>query len=51
MFWNRFIRHQGFRDGVHGFVAAALMAFYQFVEYAKVWEFQNVTSSSAAREH
>ena len=50
MFWNRFIRHQGFRDGVHGLVAASLMAFYQFVEYAKLWEFQNVTPPEDSTE-
>lgn len=50
MFWNRFIRHQGFRDGVHGFVAASLMAFYQLVEYAKLWELQNVTSAANGAE-
>ncbi len=42
VFWNRYIRHAGFLDGVHGLVAAALMGFYQFVEYAKVWEMKNV---------
>ena len=46
VFWNRFVLHQGFRDGAHGFVAATLMAYYQFVEYAKVWEFQNVTAKA-----
>ncbi len=38
VFWNRYVRHRGFRDGVHGLVVAVLMAFYQFVEYVKVWE-------------
>lgn len=38
VFWSRFIRHAGFLDGVHGLVAATLLAYYQFVEYAKVWE-------------
>lgn len=47
VFWNRFVRHAGFLDGVHGFVAAALLAFYQFVEYAKVWEIRNVTAREA----
>ncbi len=42
VFWNRYIRHAGFLDGVHGFVAAVLLGFYQFVEYAKVWERKNV---------
>jgi len=42
VFWNRYVRHAGFRDGVHGLIVASLLAFYQFVEYAKVWEIQNV---------
>ena len=48
VFWNRYIRHRGFRDGVHGLVVAALMAFYQFVEYGKVWEFQNARAGDPA---
>jgi len=44
VFWKRYVRHCGYRDGVHGFFAAVLLAFYQFVEYAKVWELKNVTS-------
>lgn len=46
VFWNRFVRHRGFRDGVHGFVVSVLLAFYQFVEYGKVWELQNVSSAN-----
>ncbi len=38
VFWNRYVRHAGFLDGVHGLVAAGLMAGYQFVESAKLWE-------------
>jgi len=38
VFWNRFVMHAGFRDGMHGFVAAALMAGHGFVESAKIWE-------------
>jgi glycosyltransferase involved in cell wall biosynthesis len=47
VFWNRYVRHAGFLDGVHGFVAAVLLGFYQFVEYAKVWEICNVTAREA----
>jgi len=47
VFWNRYVRHAGFRDGVHGFVAAVLLSFYQFVEYAKVWELQHVGLAEA----
>lgn len=45
VFWNRYIHHAGFLDGVHGLVAAALLAFYQFVEYAKVWELKHAPPS------
>ena len=38
VFWNRFVRHRGFLDGVHGLAAAALLAAYQVVESAKLWE-------------
>ena len=38
VFWSRFVMRAGFRDGTHGFVAAALMAAHGFVESAKVWE-------------
>ena len=38
VFWNRYVRHRGFLDGVHGLVAAALLASYQFFETAKLWE-------------
>lgn len=38
VFWNRFVRHLGFLDGVHGLVACGLLAAYQFVELAKLWE-------------
>lgn len=38
VFWNRYIKARGFRDGVHGFLIASLLASYQFVELAKAWE-------------
>jgi glycosyltransferase involved in cell wall biosynthesis len=38
IFWNRYVRHRGFLDGVHGLVAAVLLASYQFFETAKLWE-------------
>ncbi|MGH9362412.1 MAG: glycosyltransferase family 2 protein [Thermoanaerobaculia bacterium] len=41
VFWNRYVRHRGFLDGAHGLVAAGLMAAYQFVESAKLWEALN----------
>lgn len=38
VFWGRYIRHSGFRDGVPGLMVATLLSFYVFVEQAKVWE-------------
>ncbi len=38
VFWNRYVRHCGFLDGAAGLIAAGLMASYQFVETAKLWE-------------
>ncbi|HVR76661.1 MAG TPA: glycosyltransferase family 2 protein [Planctomycetota bacterium] len=49
VFWSRYVRHAGFLDGVHGFVAASLLAYYQFIEYAKVWEAANVPVDDAER--
>ena len=50
VFWNRYVRHAGWRDGVHGFVAAVLLATYQFVEYGKIWERLHARDASSARE-
>ena len=38
VFWNRYIKARGYRDGVAGFVIATLLSAYQFVEQAKAWE-------------
>ena len=38
VFWNRYVKAAGFRDGVPGFLVAALLASYFHVEQAKVWE-------------
>lgn len=38
VFWNRYIKARGYRDGMPGFLVAALMGAYAFVEQAKVWE-------------
>ncbi len=38
VFWNRYVKSGGFRDGMAGFVVATLLAAYQFVEQAKAWE-------------
>jgi len=48
VFWNRYIRHRGFLDGPHGLVAAALLAGYQFIELAKLWEIKSGASGGEA---
>lgn len=45
VFWNRYIKSAGFRDGMPGFLIATLLAYYSFVEQAKVWEEQHGASS------
>lgn len=45
-FFGRYVRHQGFRDGLHGFVLASLIALNYFLRYLKLWEMQD----RAARE-
>ncbi|MBF0328110.1 MAG: glycosyltransferase family 2 protein [Nitrospirae bacterium] len=37
-FFRMYFLQQGFRDGLHGFVLAALYSFYTFLKYLKVWE-------------
>jgi glycosyltransferase involved in cell wall biosynthesis len=39
-FGRSYVWHQGFRHGMHGFVFSMLMAFYVFVDRAKIWELQ-----------
>jgi (heptosyl)LPS beta-1,4-glucosyltransferase len=37
-FVSRFFAHQGYKDGVHGFILAFLQMFYYFLVYLYVWE-------------
>ncbi|MBU4589785.1 MAG: glycosyltransferase family 2 protein [Candidatus Omnitrophica bacterium] len=37
-FFRSYVRKQGFRDGIVGFVIAVHGAFYQIMSYAKYWE-------------
>lgn len=37
-FFGRYVRHRGYRDGMHGFVLAALIGLNYFIRYLKVWE-------------
>lgn len=49
-FLTRFLKYQGFRDGLHGLVLAILQAFYEFVVICKVWEKQDFTQESIKLE-
>ncbi len=40
-FIKKYIFQQGFREGMHGFLIAALHAYYTFIKYAKLWELQH----------
>ena len=37
-FYGRFIRHQGYKDGMHGFYMAAVIAFNYFLQELKFYE-------------
>jgi glycosyltransferase involved in cell wall biosynthesis len=37
-FFQVYLRKQGFRDGIPGFIQAVFKSLYTFVKYAKVWE-------------
>ncbi|MGD1087963.1 MAG: glycosyltransferase family 2 protein [Verrucomicrobiota bacterium] len=39
-FVKKYFFQQGFREGMHGFLIAALHAYYTFIKYAKLWELQ-----------
>jgi glycosyltransferase involved in cell wall biosynthesis len=39
MFFKVYVVQQGFRDGRNGFILAVLYAYYTFLKYAKLWEF------------
>lgn len=39
-FFGRFVRHRGYKDGVHGFYMAAVIAINYFLREMKIYEFQ-----------
>ncbi len=51
-FFGRYVRHRGYRDGMHGFVLAALIGLNYFIRYLKVWEkeFRLKNAGNARRE-
>lgn len=38
LFWKSFVKKQGFREGMYGFIFAALYAWVHFLKWAKYWE-------------
>jgi glycosyltransferase involved in cell wall biosynthesis len=46
-FVKKYFFQQGFREGTHGFLIAALHAYYTFIKYAKLWELQRQTKDRA----
>ncbi|MCL1925868.1 MAG: glycosyltransferase family 2 protein [Syntrophorhabdaceae bacterium] len=49
-FFGRFVIHAGFRDGFHGFVAAAMIGLNYFLRYLKLWEKQYKAAARKAKD-
>ncbi|MBI3877363.1 MAG: glycosyltransferase family 2 protein [Verrucomicrobia bacterium] len=47
-FLKKYLFQQGFRDGMPGFILAALHANYTFLKYAKLWELQHGRAATKA---
>lgn len=45
-FLGRYVGHRGYRDGMHGFVLAALIGMNYFMRYIKVWEKESVARTA-----
>ncbi|MGH7412457.1 MAG: hypothetical protein ACREJ6_15555 [Candidatus Methylomirabilis sp.] len=41
---------QGFRDGLHGLVSAALWSLHTFARYARAWELLRTERATAGKE-
>jgi glycosyltransferase involved in cell wall biosynthesis len=46
-FLKKYVVQQGFREGLAGFMVAALHAYYTFLKYAKLWELQQKKTPAA----
>ena len=46
-FFNKFVALKGYRDGMHGFVLAAVTAMVKMALYMKMWELQHRQEGSA----
>ena len=49
MFLKVYLVQQGFRDGRHGLVLAALSSYYTFLKYAKLWELGQRSKAQVTR--
>jgi glycosyltransferase involved in cell wall biosynthesis len=45
LFRYRYLKLQGYRDGMHGLVYSAVTSLYPFLQYVKLWELQARESS------
>jgi glycosyltransferase involved in cell wall biosynthesis len=50
-FLNTYVRHQGFRDGFHGFAIAVLMGYYGALVEIKLWERQRASVAETRETH
>ena len=48
-FLKKYFLHQGFRDGMPGFLIASIQAHYTFLKYAKLWELQQHPPTARAK--
>jgi len=44
-FWKYYVKRQGFRAGMHGFLICVFASMYTFVKYAKLWELNSKSMS------
>jgi glycosyltransferase involved in cell wall biosynthesis len=44
-FWKYYVKRQGFRAGMHGFVISVFASMYTCVKYAKLWELNSKSMS------
>jgi hypothetical protein len=49
-FLNVYIRHRGFRDGLHGLAIAILMACYAAIVELKLWERRRASASEESAQ-
>ena len=49
-FWKGFVKKQGFREGAHGFIFAAIYSFIELLKWAKYWELVETRQSTGSRQ-